>query len=514
MILLQLRVVSNLPGVDVSFPEDAFLGNVCAAKDVSAELISILTATVNSAAQRAQAVGRVLSLVSPLDSNVNTAMSMSSAAVTGFLNQIALLPVYVLSVGHKVMMCQVSGTLAVIGQTGFSINIQPAKFSATDAVAGQCLTRGAEIGAQQTGDARTLSSTGSQVSQMLTYMASGSAVKRLEPFMHMADGALTYLIGVAAKLGDVMQALDIQRCILPDVTLPSTVRCACGDKPLQIAAARRKEGVQEFAMWCSGTISLVDGGNHLQVVWNPYSYEQLQAIVGSRLDAYLEAASRDPLAQVPNDPVFAAQGVSMFAVLTRCRQNYVNKQWDPAAFARFDAGVMLREVKGGASFSVGDPAAGGGVGKCLLDSVRDGVENGACLEDFLMARGYSDAYWAYSAGAESLPGNLLDACLVFSGPASNLSVPLPRRKVFQDCLGGYGPSQACDLSGLCGLQLRPMLCPWPSVTWSLWALGTAYRTPICSACEPRASWSWPSSINCKATTTKSWRSLCSARRGT
>lgn len=448
MILLQLKVVNNLPGVDVSFPDDAFLGNVCAAKDVSAELISILTATVNSASQRVQAVGRVLGVAAPVDSSVNTAMSMSTAAATGFLNQIALLPVYVLSVSHKIMMCQVSGTLAVIGRTGFSVNIQPAKFSATDAVSGQCLTRGAEVGALQTGDPQALAWTSLQVSQMLSHMGTGSALKRLEPYMHMADGALTYLIGVAAKLGDVMQALDLRRCVLPDVTLPSTVKCACGDKPLRIAAERRREGLESFAMWCTGTLSLVDGGNRLQVVWNPYTYEQLQAIVGGRLDAYLEAASKDSMAVPFNDPVFAAQGVSVFAVLTRCRQNYVNKQWDPAAYARFDSGVMLRELKGGVEFLPGDPAAGGGVGRCLLDSVQNGVENGACLDSYLMSRGLSDAYWAYTASGESLSGDLLDACLVFSGPASNGSVSPERRRVFQECLGGYGPSdRACDLSG-------------------------------------------------------------------
>ena len=448
MILLQLKVVNNLPGVDVSFPDDAFLGNMCAAKDVSAELISILTATVNSASQRVQAVGRVLGVAAPLDSSVNTAMSMSTAAVTGFLNQIALLPVYVLSVGHKIMMCQVSGTLAVIGRTGFSINIQPAKFSATDAVSGQCLTRGAEVGALQTGDAQAFAGTSLQVSHMLSYMGTGSALKRLEPYMHMADGSLTYLIGVAAKLGDVLQALDIRRCVLPDVTLPSTVKCACGDKPLRIAAERRREGLEGLAMWCTGTLSLVDGSNRLQVVWNPYTYEQLQAIVGGRLDAYLEAASKDSMAVPFNDPVFAAQGVSVFAVLTRCRQNYVNKQWDPAAYARFDSGVMLRELKGGVEFLPGDPAASGGVGRCLLDSVQNGVDNGACLDSYLMNRGLNDAYWAYTAAGESLSGELVDACLVFSGPASNASVSMERRRVFQECLGGYGePDRACDLSG-------------------------------------------------------------------
>lgn len=445
MILLQLKTVNNLPGVDVTFPDDSFMSNICAAKDVSAEFFSILTSTVNSVLQKVQKSLTVFAHFSVVDSSVNTMISLSVAAITGFLHQLALAPVYVLSVGHKIMMCQVSGFLAVTSHSGLRVNIQPARFSSTDAISGQCLTVGAEVDAQQTGDAGAVRGMTSHAAEVLTGSGQAAVMRRLEPYMHMVDGALTYLIGAVAKFADLLQTLDVQHCVLPDVTLKDTVRCACGDQPLSIGQPRKAEGLEAFAYWCTGTITLVDGDNQAQVVWNPYTYGELQEIVGGRLDQYVVAASASVTVDAPNDVVFAEQGVSMFAVLTRCRQNFVNKQWDPSAFVRYDAAFIEREVKGSVQVALGDPADG--VGQCLLDSVESGAGNGACLDSFLRLRGHSDLYWGYDTANHSISSHLLDACLVFSGPASNVRFSDARRAPFQNCLTGYSNASACDLSG-------------------------------------------------------------------
>jgi len=173
---------------------------------------------------------------------------MSLAAVTGFLHQIALAPVYMLAVGHKVMMCQVSGFLAIRSSEGTRVSIQPARFSATDAIGGHCLTVGAEVDAAQTGDSRAVQGMTAQAADVLTGSGQAMVMRRLEPYMHMADGFLTYLIGVVAKLADVLQTTDVQHCVLPDVTLRNTVRCACGDQPLSILPSRRREGLSGFAL--------------------------------------------------------------------------------------------------------------------------------------------------------------------------------------------------------------------------------------------------------------------------
>lgn len=445
MILLQLKVVTNLPGVDVSFPDDSFLGNMCAAKDVSAEFFSILTSTVNSVLQRVQGSVDLLSRFSVVDTSINTIISMSMAAVTGFLHQLALAPVYMLSVGHKIMMCQVSGFLAVSSVTGTRIDIQPARFAATDAIGGMCLTKGAELNAEQTGDSQAVKGITSHAAEILAGTGQSAVMRRLEPYMHMVDGFLAYLIGVVAKLADVLQTTDIKHCVLPDVTLQDTVRCACGDQPLTIQHLRSQEGLSQYAYWCTGTISLVGAENSIRTVWNPYTYAELQQLIGKNLDNYVQNAGRNVLAEPPNDPVFVKQGVSLLAVFTKCRQNYVNKQWDHAAFVRYDKAVSEREIRGAIDIVHGDPADG--VGRCLLDSVAKGAGNGACLDSFLMTHNQNSMYWSYDIANATVGSNMVDACLVFSGPASARHVSEARQMPFQNCLGGYTNQSACDLSG-------------------------------------------------------------------
>jgi hypothetical protein len=444
MILLQLTTQRNVPGVEVSFPEDQFLGNLCAAKDLSAEFFSIVTSTVNSALQLAQSAPPMMQSASIVDAGANTLSSMSTAAVTGLLHQVALAPMYALAVGHKVVMCKVSGLLAITGGAGFQVTLHSAKFAGTDAIGGSCVTMGAEVQSTQTGDPSALSSVGGTAAEMLSKSGGERAVMlMLEPVMHAVDGLLAYGIGVAGKFADVLQTFDMRHCVMPDVTLKRAAQCACGDRPLAIAAERRTER----GMWCTGTLSLVDSGNRVRVVWNPYTYQELQARLAGVMDDYLERAGEDVMAAVPNDEVFVRQGVSIMAVLTRCRQNYVNEQWDPAAYARYDQDVIDRELTGVTPVPMAADA-GDGAGACLLESAAKGAGNGACLDAFLAGRGQSGAmYWAYEQ-SNATASHLVDACMVFSGPAENPGLSTGLRKVFRGCLSGYATDgTACDLSG-------------------------------------------------------------------
>ena len=54
MILVEITTQRNLPGIEVSWPDEVFLGNMCVAKDLSAEFFGILMSTINSALQLAQ----------------------------------------------------------------------------------------------------------------------------------------------------------------------------------------------------------------------------------------------------------------------------------------------------------------------------------------------------------------------------------------------------------------------------------------------------------------------------
>ena len=450
MILVELTTQRNLPGVEITWPDEVFLGNMCVAKDLSAEFFGILMSTINSALQLAQVPVPALQQVSNLDSNANTVLSLSTAAMTSFLHQLGLAPVYVLAVSQKIMMCQARGVLAVMSNSGFAVSLEPANLvSSTDAISGRCITQSATIESQQTGDAASQRSIGAIAGQLLTGSAQVQLLRKIEPMMHMAEGVLTYFIGVIGSFANVLQTWDVAHCMIPDVTIASAARCACGDTVLAILPARRAEGADAFAYWCTGTVSVIDSNNKARVVWNPYTYQELQGKLAGRMDEYLLCASRSNFCTVPNDNVFSSQGVSMMAVLTRCRQNYVNRQWDPAAYALYDQQMLDLHVPGGVRPRARAPSDG--VGGCLLEKSSKGASNQACLDALSLVRGWTETYWSYVQLIHAEVGaHEVDACLVFSGPAANELVPDERRTPFQRCLAGYADGStgaSCDLSG-------------------------------------------------------------------
>jgi len=396
MLLLQLSTQRHLSGVNLAFPSDNFFGHICAVKDLSAEIISILASAVNGAMQLTQVADPRLQMAASVDSGTNAVLSMSTMAITSFFNQVCLLPVYLMVVGHKIMMCDVSGWIAVLGKDGVSVTLQQSEMASAEAsMVGSCLTVNSQIQAQQTGDASVLKMVGTTAAALVTNAAQRMIITRLEPLTHMFDGAMTYLMGIVSKFGSMLQAFDLRHCVLPDVTLSQTVQCACGDTPLRIPAHRAAETVSDFGLWCSGTLALTDASNRQIIVYNPYSYAQLHAMLENIMDSYIQCASSSFQCSPPNDPVFSSQGVSIIPVFTRCRQNYVNNAWDIAAYALFDQEVLNRAVPRAVTPLAVDPLAGGGVGACLLDSAAKGGNGGACLDAFMRERGLTETYWAY-----------------------------------------------------------------------------------------------------------------------
>jgi len=448
MLLLQLSTQRQLSGINLAFPDENFFGHVCAVKDLSAEVLSILASTVNSALQLAQIPGTRMQMAASIDSGSNAVLSMSTTAVTAFLNQICLLPVYMMVVGHKIMTCNVNGWIAVIGHNGVSLTLQKAELSdAEGSMVGSCLTTNAQVQAQQVGYSSVGGMIGTTVAGLVTNRAQQLIISRLEPLMHMFDGGMSYLMGIVSKFGSMLQAFDLQHCVLPDVTLPQTLRCACDDTPLTIHPHRAAEKAEDFALWCSGTLSLTDASNKQIVVYNPYSYEELRAKLVDTMEAYIQCAANSFQCTPPNDDVFAVQGVSIIPVFIRCRQNYVNRAWDPAAYVRFDQDTLDRVIPMSIAPNALDPTLGKGVGTCLLENAaKGGVGNGACLDDFMLSHDLTDVYWAYLPIESSRP-HAVDACVVFSGPAGNEYLHPNKRRPFQNCLNGYTVNGSCDLSG-------------------------------------------------------------------
>ena len=427
------------------WPEDEFLCYVCEAKDKSAEFFSILTATVNSVLQLGEAnVGYLYGGASNVDTNADAVLTISSTALNAFMHQIALMPLYEMVAYHQIMMCQISGVLALMDDTGFKLSLKPAdgETSASDAIAGQCLTVGAEVLANYPGDSKaslgfTVTSIASNALQLLL-------VQQIEPFLHMLDAFLAYIIGIVHSLGVLIMSQSMSKCNPPDFYIKDVVKCACGDDRLQIAGARRAQAIPAHALWCSGVLSMIDSSNQPYYVFNPYSYAELQAMAAG-LDAYVQCVADAKTnggykCPVPTIDFFARQGVSTINVLVKCRENFVKRRWDPAAYVLYQRGLHhLLRLSDRIVFPPDSE-----VQACLREG--DGASGSlaqACLQRHLLATQTSaDEYWAYERVDAGKDGaQYTDACLVFTGPAArNLTV-------FADCVDGLSDTELCTLPG-------------------------------------------------------------------
>jgi hypothetical protein len=444
MLGLALRLsLLNLKEAYLLWPEDQFLCFMCQAKDSSAHFFSILTATINSALQLGRAdIGYMYGGASNVDTNADAVLTISSTAINSFMHQLTLFPLYGLAVSHQILMCQVSGVIALVPTGDFRVSIRAGKDTpAGDLIAGQCLTLGAEVLASFPKD--DTDSLGIAATSLVSNALERLAIAQIEPILHIADGFLAYLIGVGKALGTLVQSQNMARCSPPDFFLKDVVNCACGDHVLQIPEARRREGVRQGALWCTGILGMIDSNNQPYYVHNKYTYAELQAKSAGLRD-YVECVSQGTSGysrcQPPNEEFFANQGVTTANVLVKCRENYMKKRWDPSAYMLFQSAYWDR-----IEFQE-DPVMPSGVTHNVAACLADGdASTGSlvqmCHEQFLLDASLSpETYWQYERLNSTRAGpEFTDACLVFSGPAEK---KLPD---FQACVDGMEWTGNCTI---------------------------------------------------------------------
>lgn len=425
-------------GVDIEFPEDEFMGYICSAKDVTAQFWSVLMSALNSALYLGQAnVGYMYHGASNVDTNADAILTITMSTMTNFLHQLSLAPLYMMLAQHQIYMCQTNGMLALIDVSGFKLRVQSAKLmDASASLVGQCLTVGAEtLSRYPTGNGAQI---GYKVGKFLQNAFNVIMTRQIDPLLHIVDASLAYLTGVLGAFGQFLMSQFAAQCNPPDVYLSDVVKCACGDTPLAITPERARETYRDYALWCSGTLLMVDGSNNPFVVFNPYSYAELQEKARG-MQAYMDCASKSYSCRPPSDPVFDVQGVSLLNVLVKCRENFVENQWDQGAYVLFDPKQAYRYR---AKTTPVIPPDTMGVQACLRVQANAASSNSACLDQYLGFKGIDFyLYWAYERLLDAtVAPQRVDACLTFSGPAAkNVSV-------FQNCVDDETQS-VCTLAG-------------------------------------------------------------------
>jgi hypothetical protein len=459
MVIMDLSLQDGVTGITIEWPDDRFFGYICTVKDQSAHYISIFTSAINSVMQIGHsAITYLQGGAHTIDSNFHAMTTMPMTALTSFLHQVWLSPVYALIVTQKVMMCRVQGVMAIFDASGFKVTIGNADMqAASTSLVGRCLTQSAEA---QTANPSDSSNSGS-VGNIVTGVARSAALalipeltfgaNSLETIMHGIDGQLSYMMGMLMGLSDLLASMDMAHCKMPDYFLNETVFCACGDTPFAIPEIRRHEGLSGAGLWCTGTLSLLDASNQPFIVYNPFTYGQLQSMA-SGTDAYLSCVSSKLYDRGASNceellPAVAEfQGVSVLTVLTVCKSNYMNSQWDKAAHILFNETVFRKELGRAPPDLQGLPAVIGGVKSCLLDPSTRSV----CLQEYMVKMGHDpEVYWSYedavSSTVNSISSQHIDACQVFTGPAQNPDIGPDMRSVFRACLDQYEDSN-CQIS--------------------------------------------------------------------
>ena len=455
MVIMDLSLQKGVNGVTIEWPDDRFFGYICTVKDQGAHYISIFTSAINSVMQVGHsAVTYLQGGAHTIDSNFNAMSTMPMTALTSFLHQIWLSPVYALIVTQKVMMCRVQGVMAIFDGAGFKVTIGNADMQAASTnLVGRCLTQSSEAQMANPSDGSNAGSVGRIVSgvaksaalALLPELTFGG--NSLETIMHGIDGQLSYMMGMLLGLSDLLASVDMAHCKMPDYFLNETVFCACGDTPFSIPPSRREEGLAGGGFWCTGTLSLLDASNRPFIIYNPFTYGQLQSMAAGA-DEYLACVSGKLYDQqtsncdslLPTAPEF--QGVSVLTVLTACKSNYMNSQWDKAAYMVFNATAFRQEVGRAAPDLQGLPAVIGSVGACLLNPATRPV----CLQEYMTLLGHDpEVYWSYEDTPQSASSQHIDACQVFTGPAQNPDIGPDMRSTFRACLDNYADSN-CQIS--------------------------------------------------------------------
>ena len=334
---------------DLSFPDDQFTDLICNSKDLAADLVSIVTATINNVYQAMYTGNIILQTSSSVDSNVFLSVSLSMTALTGFLQQVLLAPVFFMIASHTIVMCNMQGVVAVINLgtqfAGIQMNLLPTRYSSQSLpIGGMCLTNFMTSASSQ------LDSTQAQgvfkgmagyIITQMTQLIASFKYRQYAAMLHLLDAGLAYLSSVINKFGDLLAGLDLKNCLVPNVYIGELLQCACGDDSVLIPAATSYQGVQEKAHWCTGSLFISKSDGTVQTVFNPYSFADLKAKLSNLAwEQYVNCTQISNNCVSPNIDYFAQQGVLLMQIITKCRANVVNKQWDAGAFAAYANGQI------------------------------------------------------------------------------------------------------------------------------------------------------------------------------
>lgn len=195
------------PPSEIRWPDSAFFGYICSAKDVTASSISILTSSINGIVQSISETPLAQNSQSKITNQALMVFSMSLAATTNFLNQIALFPLYSLLATQKIFICSANSILSLVGDDKMSITIGDRKIKNMSKSTSKCMSEYFnEAGRSSDGPGAF---TSGAVGELVQTVAS----LKMDFMIHPLDAALTWLSGLISGMQDVLAVMDRNRWV-------------------------------------------------------------------------------------------------------------------------------------------------------------------------------------------------------------------------------------------------------------------------------------------------------------
>lgn len=209
-----VSVLAMSGGVDppqtIAWPDQAFYGYICSAKDVTATGISIVTSSINGVIQSVAESPVAQSYQPAISNNAFILFTMTMAATTNFLHQMALFPLYGLIATQKIFVCNANSILAVVGGDKMSVTLgDPEIQDASAKATGKCMSQYFAESSQ--GEGSGTNNKGSMVAGAVSEIVTAFSAMRLEKLVHPIDAMLTWMQGCISGLQDVVQTIDRNR---------------------------------------------------------------------------------------------------------------------------------------------------------------------------------------------------------------------------------------------------------------------------------------------------------------
>jgi len=356
---------------------------------------------------------------------INAASTLAIASLTNFFAHLCYFVFYAYFASYQTFACGTNSVLAVFDVTGSSVRLTPGE--GWDTVGGQCVTKMVDESLSDFGAGGTPGTLLDALNDMSTTLTKAGSSLPLDMQVHTLDAIITWALGVVHALQDLLQVVDTGNCRLPDASAALLGTCACGDVPGRVPAG--DAGLLASGFWCAGTLRMVLSDGSARIVFNPYSLEELRVLAAGSIDAYLACISGDADGSTchdlePRDPLglLEQQGVSLLAVLARCRGNYVARQWDDGSALLFapERAPDLSEATRATLLRMREPYSEPLIAACMLEALAEGAGTDRCLDLLLQLRGLGRSeYFALEPVAADSTQADIDACEVFSGPAAS-----------------------------------------------------------------------------------------------